>query len=65
MAKDKKDLYFLFLDRLRESGVVNMFGAAPYLEVSFPELKKTKTARAVLLEWMESFEARHTDCDPV
>ena len=29
-----------FLDRLRESGVTNMFGAVRYLLTEFPELGK-------------------------
>ena len=31
---DKKE-YFRYLDALRESGVTNMFGAAPYLQGQF------------------------------
>ena len=44
---------FLFLDRLRDSGRINMFGAAPYLEKAFGLSKKE--AREVLLQWMKSF----------
>lgn len=43
-----------FLDELRESGVTNMFGAAPYLQEEFPELTKQE-ARAIVAEWMEKF----------
>lgn len=42
-----------FLDDLRESGKTNMFGAAPYLEAEF-DLER-KEAKAVLMEWMDSF----------
>jgi len=42
-----------FLDQLRESGVTNMLGAAPYL-VKHMGLDKT-TARKVLSYWMETF----------
>ena len=31
--------YFDFLDDLRDSGETNMFGAAPYLQAEFPELR--------------------------
>jgi len=41
---------FSYLNRLRESGVVNMFGAGEYLEMNY-EMDK-RTARKVLLEWM-------------
>ena len=45
--------YFHFLDKLRESGVTNMFGAGPYLEKAF-DLDK-KTAKKILSEWMKQF----------
>ena len=41
-----------FLDELRESGVTNMFGAAPYLQEEFG--LNRKEAKEILLEWMES-----------
>lgn len=45
--------YFTYLNVLRESGVTNMFGAAPYLQNEFG-LSKYE-ARDVLKQWMESF----------
>ena len=45
-----KEVYFKFLDALRESGVTNMFGAAPYLAASFT--LSNSRAREILLEWM-------------
>jgi hypothetical protein len=47
---------FSFLDALRESGATNMFGAAPYIQREFG-VDRTR-ARALLLEWMESFSSR-------
>lgn len=47
--------YFDFLDGLRESRAVNMFGARPYLAKEF-ELDDKKAA-AVLSKWMRSFDA--------
>ena len=47
-----------FLDDLRESGVTNMYGAAPYIQDEFPELS-TMEAKQVLLYWMETFSDRH------
>lgn len=45
--------YFEYLDCLRESGVTNMFGAAPYLQTAFPELENdSRRAREILREWM-------------
>jgi hypothetical protein len=46
--------YFDFLDNLRESGVTNMFGAAPYLLEYYPELDKNR-AREILKDWMKTF----------
>jgi hypothetical protein len=42
---------FDFLNRLRESGETNMFGAAPYLEYEF-ELTN-REARRMVAKWME------------
>jgi hypothetical protein len=50
--EDKKQEYFRFLDSLRDSGVTNMFGAAPYLSEVFG--LNRREAKDVLLEWMES-----------
>lgn len=49
---DKQE-YFEYLNQLRESGVTNMFGAAPYLQQEFG-LDRYE-ARDVLLEWMQGF----------
>jgi len=47
-----KDMH-TFLNDLRDSGVTNMFGAAPYLQKEFG-LEKGE-ARQVLANWMQSF----------
>ena len=54
---DLETLVFSYLDRLRESGVVNMFGAGVYVEDEF-DLRKFE-AKDLLIKWMETFEARH------
>ena len=49
--------YFEYLEQLRESGVVNMFGAVPYLQAEFPELAHDKNrAREILQAWMDSYK---------
>ena len=48
-----KDEHLTFLDELRETGAINMFGAAPYLAEAF-EMNKQE-ARRVLRYWMETF----------
>jgi hypothetical protein len=45
--------YFDYLVELRDSGVTNMWGAAPYLEQEFGLSRQD--ARDVLIAWIESF----------
>ena len=49
--------YLVYLDGLRETGVTNMFGAAPYLAEEYS--LKLSFARQVLSYWMKTFEERH------
>ncbi len=44
--------YYDYLDELRDSGLINMFGAAKFLEREFPELNHDQ-AVSVLHGWME------------
>lgn len=44
---------FTFLETLRESGVTNMFGAAPYISVYFGCTRNE--SRYWLSEWMRSY----------
>jgi len=53
-----KEKHLKYLDTLRETGVTNMYGAAPWLENAFRELGR-KDARAVLKYWMATFSERH------
>ena len=46
-----------YLDFLRETGVTNMFGAAPYLAEGLD--LDPKMARKVLAYWMQTFSERH------
>lgn len=46
-----------FLDQLRESGAINMFGAYPHVTEAFG-LRKA-TAREMTAEWMRTFSERH------
>ncbi|MCB8988116.1 MAG: hypothetical protein H6661_10255 [Ardenticatenaceae bacterium] len=52
-----EDEVFDFLDTLRDSGVVNMFGARPYLQETFGF--DQDTAADWLTRWMESYGSRH------
>jgi hypothetical protein len=49
--------YYAYLDNLRKSGRINMFGAAPYLQQQFGLSRKE--ARIVLVSWMEQYEKSH------
>ena len=44
---------FEFLEDLRQSGVTNMYGAAPYLAAEFHI--SNSEAREILGKWMESY----------
>ena len=45
--------YYDYLINLRDSGEVNMWGAAPYLVAEFGLTRRE--ARTVLLEWIQTF----------
>lgn len=47
------DEHLEFLDMLRESGVTNMFGAAPYVEDEFGVTRQE--AKTITVYWIESF----------
>jgi predicted transcriptional regulator YheO len=57
MNEHQRQEFLEFLDELRESGVVNMYGAAPYLVKEFGMPKMT--AYKILDDWMASYAARH------
>tara|TARA_B100000795_G_scaffold92412_1_gene67543 strand:+ start:422 stop:595 length:174 start_codon:yes stop_codon:yes gene_type:complete len=48
--------YFDYLVELRDSGVTNMWGAAPYLEDKF--WLEPSEAKEVLKLWIKSFEEK-------
>lgn len=52
------DGHLVFLDKLRESGKTNMFGATPYLRLKFKGLSNDDATK-VLLYWMKTFGERH------
>jgi len=54
---EKLDEMLVYLDTLRESGVTNMFGAAPYVAEEF-DIPKT-SARKILGHWMKTYSERH------
>jgi hypothetical protein len=42
---------FIYLNKLRESGETNMYGASPYLQCAF-SLNKREASK-ILVEWIE------------
>ena len=46
-----ENVYFEYLEKLRESGKTNMFGAVPYLVSEFT-LSKAE-AKKILFDWFE------------
>ena len=52
MAKTTNE-YWIFLEKLRRSGEVNMFGSAPYLQEAFG--LSGMEARAIVSEWMQNY----------
>lgn len=51
------EVYFEYLDDLKERGVTDMFGAIPYLEEQFNISKHD--ANQALKRWMETLNERH------
>ncbi len=49
--------YYEFLDKLRESGVTNMYGAGPYVQREFGVDRQRATD--IVITWMETFSERH------
>jgi len=56
----KMELYFDYLEKLRQSGKTNMYGAVPYLCQEFPQLSKTE-AREILSAWMKSKQQEESE----
>ena len=57
MEMENREMYFEYLDGLRDSGLTNMFGASPYLQESFG-LNRYE-AKDIVMEWMRTFGQRH------
>ena len=46
----------IYLEQLRRSGIVNMFGATPFIEKRFNV--NAITAAKILIEWMETYDPK-------
>ena len=47
------NVYWIYLERLRRSGVTNMYGATPYLQKAFGLTRRE--ASDILADWMENY----------
>ena len=56
-----REIVYEFLDELRESGTVNMFGASSDLQDEFGFDKST--CRSLLSDWMNQYEEKSWDED--
>lgn len=45
--------YWVFLEKLRQSGKTNMYGATPYLMVEFG--LSEREAKNILIDWMKNY----------
>ena len=46
--------HWIYLERLRRSGVVNMYGAAPYVENEFDVSREEATK--IVADWMRNYK---------
>lgn len=51
--------HLTYLDKLRESGETNMFGAARFLMRNSDEHLMERDAKKILLYWMDTFAERN------
>lgn len=54
--KEEWEAYYKVLEAIRESGITNMFGAAPYLKEFCPELSN-KESQEILCNWIHNYNA--------
>ena len=59
MDEQFKQFVFEYLDELRESGVVNMFGAGTYVMEEYDLTKQE--AREYVTDWIRTFSERHKE----
>ena len=52
--KEEWEDYYQTLENIRQSGITNMFGAAPYLKELCPELSH-KEANEILCNWISNY----------
>lgn len=53
--KEEWEAYYKMLENIRQSGITNMFGAAPYLREFYPELSRQES-NEILSNWMCNYD---------
>ena len=53
MIKEEWYEYYVYLEKLRQSGITNMYEASPYLQEEYG--LNPREARKVLGSWMENY----------
>ena len=53
--REEWEEYYQVLEGIRQSGITNMFGAAPYLKEFCPELSH-KLSQAILVNWIRNYD---------
>ena len=53
--REEWEQYYNVLEAIRESGITNMFGSAPYLREFCPELSRAE-ANQILCNWMSNYD---------
>lgn len=56
-----KNKYWIYLEHLRRSGVVNMYGASPYIMSKFGVTYSE--ARKILADWMTNYNREDYEDD--
>lgn len=51
--------YWIYLEKLRRSGITNMYGAGPYLASAFGI--SSRQARQILADWMHNYNRADYD----
>ena len=52
--KEEWEEYYIFLEALRRTGVVNMFGSGPYMKECFPSLSKEEISE-IFFSWASNY----------
>ena len=53
--REEWEEYYMFLEALRRTGVVNMFGSGPYLKECFPGLSEDKIGE-IFTSWAANYD---------